>query len=628
MFGRNAPALLISTVVHIALLGAMALYRISLSEDQPEVAVETVIADERAQQEFEQDLSMDTDVSDNLSVQSGGMVTTALGADAAQPVEQVKIEKSEALQDPDVKVTTISDISLPGVGELGVDLGEGEVSGEVGARVEGYGAAMHRITQELTRMMRQQPVLVVWLFDSSESMKDDREEIAKNFHKIYEELNIAKEEAKRRNQRFSALETQIVAFGKDSKKLLPQPTDDLEAIRKAINNVPHDPSGIENTFTAISKVIDEYGTGTARTKRKLAIVVVTDEAGLDDGMVEDTIVKAERFKSPIYFIGREAVFGYPYARVRWRDPEPPNLTHWIRIVRGPETAFAEALQYDGFRGRYDSASSGFGPWGQVRVSKKSGGIFFFLASDEADLVGRDATGPRKFEDLAMKEYVPLLLSRREYEQERNKSEFRRTIWQVIVALNPHEGYDPELSLRVWHYPMDPQDFAQEAKRQFDRSVRAMGKMNEGIKILERIKPMRAKEASSRWRGAYDLAYAQLLSYRVRQFQFLLALDKHVKEKPKPKDPKHNEWNVRNTKKMLPPDEQQVKATKIDMEELEKQRQKAIEAYEFVMKEHPGTPWARRAEQELGWGFGITFESRFRDPRYDDPKYRDRVPDRI
>ena len=50
------------------------------------------------------------------------------------------------------------------------------------------------MTEELLRMMRQQPVLVVWMFDASNSLKDDRAEIVANFHKIYDELRIAQDE--------------------------------------------------------------------------------------------------------------------------------------------------------------------------------------------------------------------------------------------------------------------------------------------------------------------------------------------------------------------------------------------------------------------------------------------------
>lgn len=625
MLGKNAAPILISVVVHVALLGAMAFYKLKLSDDPEVVAVETLIADERAQQEFEQDLTTDMKVSDNLSMQSGGMVTTNLGAAAAQPVAQTKIEASEALQDPEITVTTIADISIPGLGELAVDLGEGEVSGEVGARVEGYGAAMHRITQELVRMMKKEPVIAVWLFDASNSLKDDREEIRDNFDKIYAELNIAKEQATTKKMRHAALETMICSFGGDIKKLLPKPTDELDAIRKAIDNVKEDESGVENTFASIGKVVDEFSSSAARSDRKLVIIVVSDESGDDESILEEVIAKTERAQSPVYFLGREAIFGYPYARVRWIDPEPPNLHHWIRVDRGPETGFPECLQYDGFGGRWDSASSGFGPYGQVRLAKKSGGIFFLLNSEEKNLIGSQARQQRKFDDLAMKEYEPLLLARRDYEASRNKSDFRKTIWQVIVALNPHSGFDTQLNIRREHYPMAPDEFAQEAKAQFEKTVRAMAKIHEGIRRLESVKKLRDEEREPRWRAAYDLAYAQLLSYRVRQFQLLLALDKHVKDQPKPKDPKANEWNVRHVGQMLKPDEQQVKATKVDMEELEKQQQLAIQMYNNVIKEHPGTPWAQRAQAEKGWGFGIAFTERFWDPKYNDPKYQARIP---
>lgn len=614
--GSGGSAMVISTVIHAAALGAMAFYKFTTSLPQDVVSLETVVADERMQQEFDQDLSLDTTVSENLSVQSGGMVTTAIGAAAAQPVAQTKIEQSEVIKDPDIKVVTIGDISIPGVGEMGLDLGEGEVKGEVGARVEGYGAAMSRVTSELLRMMRKSPVVVVWMFDASFSLKDDRKEISDNFNKIYAELKIAENEAKNRNLKYSPLETMICSFGADIKKLLPAPTSDIPAIQKAINSIVDDDSGQEKTFQAISKVVDEFGPLAARTNRKLAVILVTDESGEDDAALEELIVKTEKYKSPVYFMGREAIFGYPWAHMRWIDPKT-NLEYWVKVDRGPETAFPECLQYDGLHGRWDSASSGFGPYAQVRLAKESGGIFFMLASEEKALVGRDSTGPRKFDDLAMKEYEPLLTPRREYEQARNKSEFRSGIWQVIVALNPH--IDKELNLRRDHFPKDPAEFVKERDLNFSKCLRSIVKLNEGIKKLEQIAPLRAKEREPRWRAAFDLAYAQLLSYRVRQFQYLLLLDKHVRENPQMKKPDSNEWWVRNTTEMLAPTDEQIRASKVDMKELEAQRAKAIAMYDDVIKNHPGTPWARRAQQEKGWGFGFRFDEVFWDARRYDYK---------
>lgn len=620
---QNSSALLMSAIVHGVLLGALGLYRYTTSEQTTTVALETVIEDEREQQEFEQDVALDTTVSQSLSVSAGGMVSTAIGSGAAQAVGQIKIGSSEAMHDPDIRVVSIGDITIPGVATVGIDLGEGEVSGEVGARVEGYGAAMHRLTQEVVRMMRKQPVLAVWLFDASNSLKDDRKEIRENFNKIYEELNIAVKESDERGLKISPLQTMIVSFGERVNPLLPKPTDDLAEIRKAIDAVKEDESGAENTFGAINKAIDEYAIQASRNDRKLVIIVVSDETGDDAGTLEEVISKTERFKTPVYFLGREAVFGYPYAQVRWIDPEPPNLHHWIRVSRGPETAYPECLQYDGFHERWDSASAGFGPYPQVRLAKESGGIFFLLSTLEENLSGNASKLERKFDDLAMKQYEPILLSARDYVDSRNRSEFRKTIFDVIQALDPDR--DELLKLRRWHYSMDPVEFDQEGKVNFERCVRSLQRMNEGIKRMELIQSMRAEESEPRWRAAFDLVYAQLLAYRVRQFQYLLALDKHSKDRPKPKDLKSNRWDIHNTPEMLTPDAQQVAATKVDMEELEAQRQKALDMYALVIKEHPGTPWAQRAEQEKSWGFGIAFHDIFWHPMYSDPKYIARVP---
>src|SRR5690606_16527922 len=94
------------------------------------------------------------------------------------------------LKDP-ILVPDIREFSMPSESLLGHDLGEGAVMGETGAVVDGYGAALSRLTRELLRMMRESKVMVVWLFDESESMKDDQREIRDQFHKVYEELGIA-----------------------------------------------------------------------------------------------------------------------------------------------------------------------------------------------------------------------------------------------------------------------------------------------------------------------------------------------------------------------------------------------------------------------------------------------------
>ena len=185
----NFSALGTSVVVHGLLLGSLAVWTFKLQEDQPDVVLESVFDDERVQEEFTQDLETDQEIAETQNFVAGGVVSTAIGGSGAPAVQQQKVEQSESLQEVDFNVN-VSNIDLPGENLIGTDLGVGEVNGEVGAVVEGYGAALGRITQELIRLMRQQKIMAVWLFDESNSMKDDQQEISQKFHKVYEELGI------------------------------------------------------------------------------------------------------------------------------------------------------------------------------------------------------------------------------------------------------------------------------------------------------------------------------------------------------------------------------------------------------------------------------------------------------
>ena len=231
----------------------------------------------------------------------------------------------------------------------------------------------------------------------------------------------------------------------------------------------------------------------------------------------------------------------------------------------------------------------------------------------------------------MKQYQPLLLPRRQYAEERAQSTFRQTIWEVVVTLNPRQNelllpdHDPELNLRRHHYPLRPDQFRAEAGEQVVKAARAMTLVNQGIPILERIEPLRAKESSERWRAAYDLAYAQLICFRIRLFQYLLAMDKHANEAPKPGNEKSNEWNVNYTHKMLVPDDAQFDRLKKSLgigqskEEylalLDDETKRATDLFDVVIRDHPGTPWARTAETEKRSGFGMEFREGYWDPRY-------------
>jgi hypothetical protein len=308
--------------------------------------------------------------------------------------------------------------------------------------------------------------------------------------------------------------------------------------------------------------------------------------------------------------------------MKWIDPKY-GLEHWLPINRGPETAMPEALQFDGLHERWDAHPSGFAPFEQARLTQETGGIFFVLPHEEQALVGKAEIDKRKFQFLDLKEYTPELVSRRKYEEMRARSKLRTAVWDVVRLLNPFT--DEKLRIQEHWYSAEQAKFKPAADEAFSRGMRAMGLLNDAAQILEKVKPLRDKEDSQRWRANYDLAYAQVLAYRVRLFQFLLQQDAFLNNFPQPKNPQNNIWDIRRVPEMLVPTERQIKLTKVDMQELKSQLEAAKAQFNFVIKTHPATPWSNRAEFELRQGFGMKFVEWFRDPRYDrianDPEFK-------
>lgn len=609
----------ISALIHVSMLVALSFVVFKAPLAQLQMIVDSVFTEERMQEEFTQDLEQSTEVATTVNFIAGAQASGGTGVaggggtggGGGLGVSQQKLDDAPSLREPDVKVN-IGTMGAPGMGIIGRDLGTGQVAGEAGRVVEGYGAALGQMTQELVRMMRESKVLVVWLFDESESMKDDQKEVRERFHKVYEELGLLQKQDAKLKVSDEILLTSIMSFGKGIVEHTAKPTSNVDEIKKAIDKIQVDESGLENTCAAIMSAVGKYQQFASRQKRKLILIVVSDESGDDGEHIEEAIQRCKSADAPVYVMGHYSVFGFPYARVRWVDPKH-GLTHWLQINRGPETPFPECLQFDGLHARWDVFSSGVGPYEQVRISKQTGGIFFMLPGNEDNLAGAGSFEQRKFDMLDMKEYLPDLSSRMEYEKARDASKFRHTQWKVITTLNPFK--DSELNMQEHHYSIDSAVFATQGKTTFERAMRAMGMLNEATKLLDSVKKLRDKEPSERWRANYDLMHAQCLSYRVRLFQLLLSLDQHQKNKPKPKDEKNNEWDIHRTPQLLEPDKEQIKLTKVDVDELKRQNETARAEYQAVIENHPRTPYARRAEWELQYGFGMKFAEVYRNPKY-------------
>ena len=626
---RNSlPSIAVSLLINASMLISLLFIQRAIGSQTMELMLESVFTEEIPQEEMTRDLDIETVPAETLNVIAGGTPSTAVGATAQSATSAVNVQKAAVMKELSVR-PVLSDLAMPSDAIMGEDLGEGEISGEVGAMVEGYGAAMGIVTQEIVRMMRQNKVTVIWLFDESGSLEDDRKEIRENYQRVYDELGIAaKQDDELKRGGSEQLLTIVASYGEEIHEHTIRPTAEIEQVKAAIDKIPVDSSGQENMCQSIAAVINKYKQMAIRGKRKLAVIVVSDESGDDGQFVEQAVAEARAAKAPVYFMGRESTFGYPYAHQRWVD-EPTKEEFWIRIRRGPETPFPECLQWNGLHSRWDVQNAGFGPYEQVRIAHETGGIFFVLPGGETTLVGADANDRRKYDFHSMREYQPDLISRPAYVQQRGISKFRTALWEVIARLNPNEEtllfqrHDPLLNLRNEHFKLNPQEFRQQALEQVSRAARSMNLTDEGIALLESIRPLRTQEPSPRWRANYDLAVAQLYIFRLRLYQYLLAMDVHANNMPAPQNPTSNEWNFWWGGQPIVPDEQQfdrlkksfqIKMTRDEyIEMVKKEETTAMERIRSVVSDHPGTPWARRAETEIGLGFGFRVGDRLWDP---------------
>ena len=361
---------------------------------------------------------------------------------------------------------------------------------------------------------------------------------------------------------------------------------------------------------AVSLAIARHREYARSSGRQVVLILVTDESGEKEDnwqYLEQAVAEAKAARCKIYVLGRESVFGYPFVYMRWEHPQTRRI-HWIPVSRGPETAFVEQLQVDGFRRRHDAFPSGFGPYEQCRLARETGGIFFMLPSLESALVRGEK---RRYELEIMRPYRPDMRARVEALDDRKRYPLRAVIWQCIYELNPYEG--PEIARQVEmrvHFSPIYEQFVRQARIEQGKARNYLIYLARVQKILEDGARFRADEADPRWQANYDLIYAQLVAYQARIWEYGAALDAFISQPKvapltKPPDRHLVHWNVGVRKQTR-------------TEESKPYIDKATELFHTVVENHPGTPWAARAQGELKRGFGVDFHPEYHRTYYNPP----------
>ncbi|MCC6491715.1 MAG: VWA domain-containing protein [Pirellulales bacterium] len=479
------------------------------------------------------------------------------------------------------------------------------VQGAGAVDAAGAEGAIDRLTHEILASLEQRPTLVVWLFDQSGSLHDERASILKRFRRVYEELGVieAADNPAFRRHKDKPLLTAVVGFGAQPRMLTSEPTDRIDQIEQAVQSIDDDETGQENVFQAVAMVAERFRgyRSASNGKRHVMIIVFTDEAGDDAAAADDAISTCRKLAMPVYVVGRPAPFGRQTAYVKWIDPDPKfdQRPQWVPVTLGPESVMPELLKLR-FAGRGDEEElldSGFGPYALTRLCYETGGLYFAVHPNRA--VGRRISGEETsklaahftafFDPDAMRRYQPDYVSTAEYLR--------------LIQTNAARGALIQAAEMTWTSPMEdvrlrfPKRDEAELAQALSLAQRSAAILQPKIDLICQTllagEEDRARLKEPRWQAGYDLALGRALAVKVRTdgYNIMLAEAKQGKAF---KDPKNNTW-------VLHPDEH-FSATAV-----EKAAAKARTYLERVVHDHAGTPWAMLAERELSTPLGWRWE---------------------
>ena len=230
-----------SLIVHVIIIVALALLTLSVPSEAKKPEIVSSLAT-RPDELLSQRLDEQTEAAETMSF-AVGVASPSHAVPLTGTVEpELSREVADALSSPEVSLADIGLHEMPAA-KLSEALGM-ESPGDPAAAVEGYGGALDRLSEQLLMMLSRGKVLVVWLFDQSESMKDDQQQIASRLGRVYQELRLSN------NSDPEALLSVVSSFGQSTLTHTRRPTTDLQAILTAIDEIPIDESGIENICQA------------------------------------------------------------------------------------------------------------------------------------------------------------------------------------------------------------------------------------------------------------------------------------------------------------------------------------------------------------------------------------------
>ncbi len=575
------PAIGVSLAFHLVILTILGTIGLAVHNDALNHEIQGDVVDTTLPEFNRVEIQeLNTDPSKQLAMAEAASTAPVIGAAMGNPVvlaaaatPSASSGSTPAAIAAKIDVRRPTDLPLPPMastlGELVTLKGNG--SEQVGD-VEG---AVDRIAVEMIRRLERGRTLVVWAFDSSGSLQVERERLSKHIDGIYSHI---KELDRDKLSADGGLLTMVVAFGERRKAMLNEPTADPAAVISAIREVPLDTTGVESTFQTVGEIVTKWGKykDDKGNTYQTVVIVVTDEMGDDEPLLEEAIARANKAKVPVYVLGSAAMFGRTDRKIDYLDPKTKFLFRNVHVDQGCESALPEQIRlpfwYDG--PQHDYLDAGFGPFALSRMAGATGGIYF---------VTRFSTTNISFDPNAMREYRPDWTSRQKYESDIVKHPLRQAVLTAagITAANklPRQ---PDLVFP----PIDGPEFKERMKDNQDLAVRTEYTVNEALVPISAVVKNRDRETSRRWQAHYDLIRGRLLAVQIRCKEYNWACAKMIKEAPKFTKPSSNAWR-------LVPDEEIHYSDKAKVA-----GEEARKLLKRVVDEHPGTPWALLAKREL------------------------------
>lgn len=588
----ETPAWLVSMLVHVAVLMLLAMVVVPPAQRPPAaIAIEQPVVEELELFEPEA-IAVEVEASDQVGANSnGGEAVAESLAPVIADVPLVAVDTPEIV-DSDVHIELMEEI-MPVALALDTSL---KIRGDSAVGTDGASGAVDRLTLEIAASLDKKDTTVCWVFDQSVSLAGQRRDIASRLTRVLEELDASG--SRRRSELFHL----IYAYGDRVNPVIDRPTRDGQAVVDAIESIPIDDSGVELTFTAVRTAARKAQE--VRAGRNVMLVVFTDEVGNDEQLADETAEYCRRMGIRVYVVGVPAPFGRRQVEIKFVEFDQKYAdgeVRWPVVDQGPETLYPELIKVASKSPADEPIDSGFGPFSLSKLCASTGGIYFTVHGSRGSK-GRvkDAeTAPMAsrlrhfFDSDAMRQYRPDYLSKANLDKELAANKAKKALVEAAgkSELQPVSAVQTEFPRR---------DDAQ-LSASFSEAQKEVARLQPAIDAIHRSLAAgagdREKIREKRWQAGFDLAMGRVLAAKVRADAYNEVLGQ-AKSGLVFKHPDSDTWEL------SPSDE--LGAISSRMEKLAGEARTYLER---VVADHPGTPWAYIASEELKVPLGYAWREK-------------------